>query len=285
MHPTPVLFRVARSALLVAVLLQPTVAASQDARPYADRVEIRRTAHGVPHIAAEDMGAFGYAMAWVQLEDYGARVAQGLVRARGHLARYFGRDSLERDFDARLSHARAAETWLQLQPETRAVYDGFAQGVDDYVRQHPADMPAWMPTDFTGTDVAALWMEPAVPGAAKNWADRERRRRERTRQDSLQREGEGSNAWAFAPSRTRSGRAILLRNPHLDWSAGYYEAHVTVPGVMDFYGDFRTRRSDRPPTARRSRAATSSLPSSSAHSARPSRASSSISEVPPNTMV
>lgn len=239
MHPTPVLFRVARSALLVAVLLQPTVAASQDARPYADRVEIRRTAHGVPHIAAEDMGAFGYAMAWVQLEDYGARVAQGLVRARGHLARYFGRDSLERDFDARLSHARAAETWLQLQPETRAVYDGFAQGVDDYVRQHPADMPAWMPTDFTGTDVAALWMEPVVPGAAKNWADRERRRRERTRQDSLQREGEGSNAWAFAPSRTRSGRAILLRNPHLDWSAGYYEAHVTVPGVMDFYGDFR----------------------------------------------
>ena len=80
-----------------------------------------------------------------------------------------------------------------------------------------------MPSDFTGTDVAALWMEPAVPGAAENWADREQRRRERARQDSLQREGEGSNAWAFAPSRTRSGRAILLRNPHLDWSAGYYE--------------------------------------------------------------
>ncbi len=50
---------------------------------------------------------------------------------------------------------------------------------------------------------------------------------------------EGSNAWALAPSRTRSGRAILLRNPHLAWTAGYYEAHVTVPGVLDFYGDFR----------------------------------------------
>src|SRR5690606_10650474 len=48
-----------------------------------------------------------------------------------------------------------------------------------------------------------------------------------------------SNAWAFAPSRTRSGRAILMRNPHLSWTAGYYEAHVTVPGVIDFYGDFR----------------------------------------------
>jgi acyl-homoserine-lactone acylase len=50
---------------------------------------------------------------------------------------------------------------------------------------------------------------------------------------------DGSNAWALAPSRSTSGRAILLRNPHLAWTAGYYEAHVTVPGVLDFYGDFR----------------------------------------------
>jgi len=49
----------------------------------------------------------------------------------------------------------------------------------------------------------------------------------------------GSNAWAFAPSRTKSGKAILLRNPHLAWTAGYYEAQLTVPGVVDFYGDFR----------------------------------------------
>jgi acyl-homoserine lactone acylase PvdQ len=50
---------------------------------------------------------------------------------------------------------------------------------------------------------------------------------------------EGSNAWAFAPSRTKSGKAILLRNPHLAWNSGYYEGHMTVPGVLDFYGDFR----------------------------------------------
>src|SRR5690242_1198450 len=50
---------------------------------------------------------------------------------------------------------------------------------------------------------------------------------------------EGSNAWAFAPSRTKSGKAILLRNPHLHWNSGYYEAQMTVPGVVDFYGDFR----------------------------------------------
>ena len=50
---------------------------------------------------------------------------------------------------------------------------------------------------------------------------------------------DGSNAWAFDSTRTTSGAAILLRNPHLTWGAGYYEAHVRVPGVIDFYGDFR----------------------------------------------
>jgi acyl-homoserine-lactone acylase len=49
----------------------------------------------------------------------------------------------------------------------------------------------------------------------------------------------GSNAWALAPSRMASGRAMLMRNPHLAWSAGYYEAHLRVPGKLDFYGDFR----------------------------------------------
>ena len=39
-------------------------------------------------------------------------------------------------------------------------------------------------------------------------------------------------------SQPQIGKAILLR-PHLAWTAGYYEAHVTVPGVIDFYGDFR----------------------------------------------
>lgn len=212
---------------------------AQSPRPYSARVEIRRTAYGVPHILAQDVGAMGYAMAWVQLEDYGARVAMGFIRARGELSRYFGRDSIESDFGERLTHARAEVVFNQLEPITRQVYIGFADGVNDYVRSHPSDMPTWMPHDFTGADVAALWMESALPAAAKTFVDRATRMRERARADSLQREGEGSNAWAFAPSRTKSGHAILLRNPHLDWNAGYYEAHVTVPGIFDFYGDFR----------------------------------------------
>ena len=31
---------------------------------YADRVEIRRTSYGVPHILADDLGAMAYGLAW-----------------------------------------------------------------------------------------------------------------------------------------------------------------------------------------------------------------------------
>jgi acyl-homoserine-lactone acylase len=215
-----------------------TALSAQHVRDYADRVEIRRTAFGVPHLYAEDFAALGYAMAWVQLEDYGERVAMGFIEARGHMARYFGRDSINGDFTARMAHARAVATYRQLEQDTREVFEGFAAGTNAYVRSHASEFPEWMPTDFTGEDAAALWMEAPVPSAAGTWARRAARQRALAA-DSMRRAGDGSNAWAFAPSRTRSGRAILMRNPHLAWTAGYYEMHVTVPGRLNFYGDFR----------------------------------------------
>src|SRR5512138_2224783 len=61
----------------------------------AAQVEVRRTAHGVPHIKADNLEAAGYALAYVQLEDYGPRVALGLLRARGQMGLWFGRDSMD----------------------------------------------------------------------------------------------------------------------------------------------------------------------------------------------
>jgi acyl-homoserine-lactone acylase len=107
-----------------------------------------------------------------------------------------------------------------------------------------------MPADFCGYDVATLDVGDPPPaakvrrflaalngGAPPDQALNTANRDEDAKPPGS--EEDGSNAWALAPSRTKSGRAILLRNPHLAWTAGYYEAHLTVPGVVDFYGDFR----------------------------------------------
>jgi len=48
----------------------------------------------------------------------------------------------------------------------------------------------------------------------------------------------GSNNWAVAPGRTVGGAALLAGDPHLDLTLPsiWYEAQLTVPGVLDVYG-------------------------------------------------
>jgi acyl-homoserine-lactone acylase len=206
-------------------------------------VEIVRTEHGVPHVRAENLRAAGYALGWLQCEDYGAVTPTRMWAARGQTARVTGRSSVEADFNALRERTRAFETLHLLEPGTRDFYDGFAAGVNRYVALHRDEFPPHIPFDFTGYDVATLHIGNGPPAArirrvlqALTAATDE----EPTPTLDLRTDPEeGSNAWAFAPSRTRSGNAILLRNPHLAWTAGYYEAHITVPGVLDFYGDFR----------------------------------------------
>ena len=48
----------------------------------------------------------------------------------------------------------------------------------------------------------------------------------------------GSNNWAVAPARSRSGAALLAGDPHLDLTLPsiWYEAHLVVPNALDEYG-------------------------------------------------
>lgn len=230
------------SVVVAALVLAATPVARMQAPAELWReVEIIRTAHGVPHIRAENLRAGGYALGWLQAEDYGVVTPTRLWATRGQTARVNGRSSIEADFSALRERDRAIETFHLLEPETRDLYDGFAAGVNRYIVMHRDEFPEHIPSDFTGYDVATLHigdgppaarirrvlqsLDSRTPGPPDPWTSGDPE--------------EGSNAWALAPSRTKSGKAILLRNPHLAWNAGYYEAHLTVPGVVDFYGDFR----------------------------------------------
>ncbi|MGH7713699.1 MAG: penicillin acylase family protein, partial [Gemmatimonadaceae bacterium] len=217
-----------------------TQAAAQ-APDLAQQVEIRRTAYGVPHMKADNLKAFGFALGYVQLEDHGPRVAFGLFRGRGEMGRWFGRDSMESDFSAQRAYRIAIQRYPDLEQATRDVYEGFAEGVNRYIARHPNEFPPGFAPRFTGYDIAARDVSVATASDAQRFlAKVQARPRGATRAQSSESElEEGSNAWAFAPSRTKSGRAILVRNPHLAWTAGYYEAHVMIPGLLDFYGDFR----------------------------------------------
>ena len=236
----------------------------------AGQVEIRRTAYGVPHITGENLAAAAFGLAYVQLEDYGAEVTRRIMRATGVWGRHMGWDSIGGDFGGRQRHRRAVETYHLLEADTRAVLEGFAAGLNYFIEVRGDELPEWARQTFTAHDVATSdvggpnsglvrrflqQMEESRPtegaaqpgegstqlaegstqpgeGPAVDWRDF-------PDWDVDSHPDDGSNAWAFAPSRTASGNAILLRNPHLAWDAGYYEAHVTVPGDYSFYGDYR----------------------------------------------
>ena len=206
----------------------------------ARQVEIIRTDYGVPHIQGDNLKAMAFGMAWCQMEDYGARVAESLVAARGIASKVFANSELiESDFWRKRSYNRAVETYHQLHQDTRDVLEGFAAGVTAYMKSHPDEFVEWPVLVFTGHDVSAL-----TTGSPNRSLIQQFKRNLRQMEQDSGAPGagvseEGSNSWAFAPSRTTTGNAILLRNPHLSWDAGYYEAHLMVPGVIDFYGDIR----------------------------------------------
>jgi acyl-homoserine-lactone acylase len=234
--------------------------------PLARQVTIRRTTYGMPQILAENLAAAGFALAWVMLEDHGDGTIRGLDAARGRSALARGRAGIDADARALQRRRIAVREWSSLSREVRDMYDGFAAGMNHYIRVNSTTLPDWMSPDFTGVDILAgdvsgvgaasanafVRRLAAAPGQppllSMNSAGVWTRTGGTTATDAASNTGGegqdavddvGSNAWALAPSRTATGRAILLRNPHLSWNAGYYEAHIRVPGVLDFYGDFR----------------------------------------------
>src|SRR5687768_1285666 len=134
---------------LVLLLLGSSLGA-QSADDLASRVEIRRTQYGVPHIKAQDLRAGYYALGWVQLEDHGPRVALGLLRSRGEMGKWFGRDSMQSDFLAQRLRRLAVEKYGLLDAETREAYEGFAAGVNRYIELNPGEFPPGFAPKFTG---------------------------------------------------------------------------------------------------------------------------------------
>lgn len=240
------LFVSGAAALLVLFTVTSFGQASKAGGEIWRQVEIVRTGHGVPHIRAANLRAAGYALAWIQCEDYGNSTPLSVLYASGRWASVAGYERVDSDMSARRQRVAVDKKYLLLSKDVRDVYEGFAAGVNRYVELHAADFSQYMPTDFTGRDVAATELVPIATRKVTNFLNKiNPQATPRPTPPAVGGEGDidtsndGSNAWAFAPSRTKSGKAILLRNPHLQWTAGYYEAHMTVPGVIDFYGDFR----------------------------------------------
>lgn len=208
-------------------------------------VEIRRDAYGVPHILGktEESAAFGFGYA--QAEDHALEIARRFIGGRGENARIFG-TSVESDFlIKRFDNVAAAKAgFAQLSPGFRRIVAAYVAGVNHYIAKKRAELPSWIPV-FEPWDVLAnsragnlrsLTDQGTVRALQRKYEAQPQQTAFGAGESELWESESGSNAFALAPSRTLNGKAILLGNPHLNWSSLYWEAHVTVPGVMDFFG-------------------------------------------------
>jgi acyl-homoserine-lactone acylase len=213
----------------------PTGAPSApDAAAVARGAEILWDRYGVPHVYGPTLPALGYGFGWAQAQNHGDLLLRLYGQARGRAAEYWGGDAnvAEDRWVRTVGGERLGRaSYAALAPEYRAYLDAFAAGINAYARAH-ADRIAdsvEVVLPVTGADVQAhsarvlysffLSSRAGAASTAARWSER------------------GSNAWAVAPSRSASGKALLLQNPHLPWSNAFtwMEAQLVGAGA-DVYG-------------------------------------------------
>ena len=212
----------------------------------AKHVEIVRDDFGVPHIYGKTDADAVFGMLYAQAEDDFPRIERNYVWATGRLAEVEGESAIFSDLRARLymtvDEAKAAYQsapgWL------RALCDAWADGLNYYLLTHPEVEPRllarfepWMPMFFSegsiGGDIEQIPLDRIARFYGGEDAD-EAIAAARGIDAEFAPPG-GSNGFAIAGERTRSGNAMLLINPHTSF---YFrgEVHVVSEEGLNAYG-------------------------------------------------
>lgn len=199
----------------------------------ANEVRIVWDGHGIPHIAAasDEAGFFGFG--WAQMETRPELVLDLYVRARGEAAAINGAAAAQSDvLMLSLGVPERAEAWLaQLRPETRARLTAFVDGMNAWIKANPERIPDRLRPAIPVRDTDPLAHLHQIVHVAFISGE--------VLEDAAEDfdESPGSNAYAIAPSRSASGHAMLVANPHLPWSDlfTWTELHLAVPS-FDIYG-------------------------------------------------
>jgi acyl-homoserine-lactone acylase len=228
--------RVMRASLLAAAMAvgasASTVAPTHAAG--AKGGEILWDSFGVPHIyAATERGSF-YGFGYAQAQSHGNLLLHMYGESRGRAAEYWGPalEAQDKWIVANDVPTRSVAWYKAQTPQMRADLDAFAAGINAYAAAHPdkIDPAVKVVLPITGLDI--IQHAHRLMNYMYIASDR------RVLVNPATNEAGGSNAWAVAPSRSASGHAMLLANPHLPWAPSlltYYEAQVSGPG-FSIYG-------------------------------------------------
>ena len=200
----------------------------------AGEIEIIRDSFGVPHIFADSEYDGSLGLGYAQAQDNLDTVLRYVIDARAQAACVAGtRANIEQDFRFRMFRLPEISNALygQMTGAERSRCDGFAEGINLYLRRH-ADLKSDWFDRVTGVDTVAVIKAYQI---RQQWADvmqdmrgvaQTRREIDRAGGD----DGGASNMWCVGPTRSTQGEVMLLSDPHLPWtgSSKWYESHVTI---------------------------------------------------------
>lgn len=183
----------------------------------AGKTVIYRDSWGIPHIYAPTVATGLYAQGYAQAQDRPEQLLINLKMVLGELSSLAGPDQVRQDLLSHMfdHHGNATRFLAQQSDEEKSAIVAFTSGINRYYADHPADLPAW-------------WGDRAITPAMidafgrfflYNWSIDEAL-------GDLRRAGiepgfdvtaRASNQWAVGPSRSASGNAMLVIDPHLSW--------------------------------------------------------------------
>ncbi len=208
----------------------------------AQQVTIIRDNWGIPHVYGKTDADAVFGLLYAQCEDDFKRIEMNYIEKLGRLSEIKGQSVLYNDLEIRLlidaDEAKAdykkAPVWL------KKLLNSYADAINFYLYKHPEVKPAllthfepWFPLLWTDgsigaistADLTTVELKAFYSGNNNKVAYVEREKNVQT----------GSNGFAFSPSKTADGNAILYINPHTTF---YFrpEVQVTSEEGLNAYG-------------------------------------------------
>lgn len=225
--------------------------------------EILRSAYGVPHVIAADHGGLGFGLGYAAAEDNICEIAERMITVRGERAAHLGAGPQNANIASDLFHRGAAgeavvEAYLggpagdvdTPSAEARAFVAGMAAGINRFLSDTGVNQltdPRCQGADWVRpVSEADIWLSaliapfgnpvasianaapPAEPGNVT----------EANLDPDLSAPTMGSNAYGLGREATRSGRGVVLGNPHYPWAGSlrFYRSHLIIPGELNVVG-------------------------------------------------
>ena len=206
----------------------------------AKRVTIMRDKWGIPHVFGKTDADAVFGLMFAQAEDDFNRIEFNYINAMGRLAEVEGEAEIWRDLRMKMYITPGAmkAKYAQSPAWLKKLMNAWADGLNFYLHAHPEVTPRlitrfepWMALSFSegsiGGDIEEIDLKALEAFYTKKVQVAEA--------GTFEAEPRGSNGFAIAPKLSKSGRALLLINPHTSF---YFrpEVHVVSDEGLNAYG-------------------------------------------------